>query len=71
MYTLHNAKMDIHERYPYEIQHEIASLKNRNGKLRYFEPIVDYNRNSLRIMNECMSYGKTVATTIEKEDEQY
>ena len=40
--------MDIHERYGYEIQHEIAFQKNRKGKLRYSEPIVDYIRNSGR-----------------------
>ena len=33
MYTLRNAQMDIHERYPDEIQHEIALLQT--GKANY------------------------------------
>ena len=41
-HTLRDAPMDIHERYAYEIRLEIAFLKNKNDKLRYSEPIVDY-----------------------------
>ena len=40
--------MDINIRYTYDNQHNIAYLLNRLGKLRYFEPIVNYFRNSRR-----------------------
>ena len=40
--------MDINIRYTYENQHNIAYLLNRPIKLRYFEPIVNYFRNSRR-----------------------
>ena len=33
--------MDFHERYAYDIQHEIAFLKKQQGKLRNSGPIVD------------------------------
>ena len=41
-HTSRNAPANIHERYAYEIEHEIAFLKNGKGKLRYPEPNVDY-----------------------------
>ena len=34
--------MDINIRYTYENQHNIAYLLKRQGKLRYYEPIVNY-----------------------------
>ena len=41
--------MDINIRYTYENQHNIAYQFNRQGKLRYFEPIVNYIWNSGRV----------------------
>ena len=40
--------MDINSRYTYENQHNIAYLLNRQIKLRYSEPIVNYIWNSGR-----------------------
>ena len=40
--------MDINIRYTYENQHNIAYQFNRQGKLRYSEPIVNYICNSGR-----------------------
>ena len=40
--------MDINIRYTYDSQHNIAYLLNRQIKLRYFEPIVNYIWNSGR-----------------------
>ena len=52
--------MDIHDRYTYEIQHECALLKT--GKANYA---------ILSQLSEYMSYGKTIATIVQYEDEQY
>ena len=40
--------MDINIRYTYENQHNIAYLLNRQGKLRYSEPIINHIWNSGR-----------------------
>ena len=40
--------MDINNRYTYENQQNTANLLNRQGKLRYSEPIVNYIWNSRR-----------------------
>ena len=40
--TLHNVPMDMNDQYTYEIQHDIAFLLYRKGKLLYSEPIADY-----------------------------
>ena len=53
--------MDIDDRYIFEIQNYIALLpmQNKEGKLRYSDPIVDYLKFRTSL-NECMSHGKTI-----------
>ena len=69
-HTLRNVLMDIHDQFISEIQHEIALLNT--GKANYV--ILANCRLYLKfrtILNESMSHGKTIATTVEYEDEQY
>ena len=66
--------MDIHERYAYEIQHEISFLKVKTGKANYailsqLSIVSEIPDDDQRVHESC--HEKTIGTTIEYEDEQY
>ena len=63
--------MDIHERYAYDIQREIAFQKKQERQIILFRANCKLYLKFRTTMNERKSLGKTMATTIEYEDEQY
>ena len=66
--------MDFDDQCTHMIQHDIAFLQNRKGKLRFLRA---YCRLYLKLwttierVHERMSHGKTIVTNIEYEHEQY